>query len=131
MSVLGYGLDLVDCRRIEEMLAEHDGRFLERVFTPEEIAYCSAKGDKRRVEHFAGRFAAKEAVLKVLGTGWRGQIAWTDVEVVNDGMGAPQVRLSGEAAKVATGLGITRVLVSITHLRDLAAAGAVGVSDAR
>jgi holo-[acyl-carrier protein] synthase len=129
VSVLGFGIDLVDCRRIEQMLSDHGERFLDRVFTREEIAYCTARGEGRRVEHFAGRFAAKEAVLKVIGTGWRGPIAWTDVEIVNNEMGVPQVRLAGEAARVAAQAGIARVLVSITHLREFAAAGAVGLPE--
>jgi len=124
-TVVGHGLDLIDTRRVEDLMVEHGDRFLHRVFTPTEIEYCSPKG--RRIEHFAGRFAAKEAVLKVLGTGWRGQLSFTDIEIRNNGMGAPEVFLFHEAARVAAEQGITRILVSITHLRDLAAASAIGI----
>jgi len=87
MGKIAHGIDLVDCPRIEKMLERHGQRFLERVFTPLEQDY--AKKNKNRTEKLAGRFAAKEAVLKLLGTGWRGTIAWTDIEVVNNAAGQP------------------------------------------
>ena len=77
----------------------------------------------------AGRFAAKEAILKVLGTGWRGQIAWRDMEILNDPNGQPHVVLSGESQRIAAQLGITRILISITHTEHYAAASAIGVSE--
>ncbi len=84
---------------------------------------------KNPLPHIAGRFAAKEAVLKAIGTGWRGQIAWTDIEILNNTAGQPHVSLSGHTEKVARGLGITRILLSITHTNKNAAASAIGVSD--
>jgi len=79
MEIIAHGIDLVDCPRIEEMIKRHGRRFVNRVFTATEQAYADANKD--RVEKLAGRFAAKEAILKLMGTGWRGKIAWTDIEV--------------------------------------------------
>jgi holo-[acyl-carrier protein] synthase len=125
--IVGHGIDVVEISRLAQSLQRHGDRFLERVFTPAERDYCCGK--RRELEHLAGRFAAKEAVLKVLGTGWAGSISWQDVEVVNNEAGAPSVRLSGESARVADRLGIRRVLVSISHTGDWAAASAIGVDE--
>jgi holo-[acyl-carrier protein] synthase len=127
MRIISQGLDLVDCRRVEDLIIDHGESFLARVFTPWEINYCRPRA--RRIEHFAGRFAAKEAVMKVLGTGWRGGVSFTDIEVRNSGTGEPEVILSGMAAQAARRRGITKVMLSITHLRDLAAASAIGVGE--
>jgi holo-[acyl-carrier protein] synthase len=109
------------------MLGRHDERFLERVFTDAERAYADANRDS--VEKLAGRFAAKEAVLKLLGTGWRGKIAWTDIEIINNHMGQPHVTLSGEVKKIADGLSIKHVTVSITHTANFAIASAVAIAE--
>jgi holo-[acyl-carrier protein] synthase len=126
MEIIAHGIDLVDFPRIEEMVNRHSDRFLDRVFTANEQAYASA--NKNSVEKLAGRFAAKEAVLKLLGTGWRGKIAWTDIEVVNTATGQPQVKLSGEVKKIADSLGITQISVSITHTANFAVASAVALA---
>jgi holo-[acyl-carrier protein] synthase len=126
MMILGHGIDIVETSRIERMADEHGERFLTRVFTPGELAYCSAR-EKRKYEHLAGRFAAKEAVLKVIGTGWRHGIAWTDIEVVNHASGQPTIRLEGECARIATDRGITQWLISISHIETHATASAIGV----
>jgi holo-[acyl-carrier protein] synthase len=125
MQIIAHGIDLVDCDRIEQMLTRHETRFLKRVFTPKEQAYCAAA--KNRVERFAGRFAAKEAVLKLIGMGWREKIAWTDVEVVNDPKGKPEVHLSGQVQDIAEQMGIEQVSLSITHAANLAVASAVAL----
>jgi holo-[acyl-carrier protein] synthase len=125
MGIIAHGIDLVDFPRIEEMVARHDKRFLDKVFTAAEQAYAEA--NKNGIEKLAGRFAAKEAVLKLLGTGWRGKIAWTDIEVVNTSTGQPEVRLSGEVKKIADKLGITHISVSITHTANFAIASAVAL----
>jgi holo-[acyl-carrier protein] synthase len=125
MSVVALGIDLIECERIERIRREHGERFVARVLTPAERAYCERM--KNPVPHIAGRFAAKEAILKVLGTGWRGAIAWTDMEILNNPAGQPEVTLSGHTATVAERLGIKRVLVSITHTDATAAATAIGV----
>jgi len=125
--ILGHGIDLIECRRIEELAERHGERFLRRVFTEAELKYCLDRA--HRWQHLAGRFAAKEAVLKALGTGWRGQIAWTDVEVTNDPLGRPTVRLDGHSRELAAQRGITEILVSITHTGRLAQASAIAVGE--
>ncbi len=126
MEIIAHGIDLVDFPRIEDMVNRHKDRFLDRVFTASEQAY--AKANRNGIEKLAGRFAAKEAVLKLLGTGWRGKIAWTDIEVVNTSSGQPQVNLSGEVKKIADNLGITQISVSITHTANFAIASAVALT---
>ncbi len=126
MSIIGHGIDIVETSRIRRLYDEHAERFLDRVFTPREQEYCKAN-PKRFYEHLAGRFAAKEAVLKVLGTGWRGGIAWTDIEIVKDVSGQPGVQLTGECARIATGLGISRWHVSLSHIETHATASAIGM----
>jgi len=124
MRVIAHGIDMVDCRRLQESIERHGERFLQRVFTPAELDYC--RGRKRQVEHLAGRFAAKEAVLKVLGTGWRSGICWTDVEVRNDPSGQPRVLLAGRCKELADRMGVDEVLVSISHIHTHAIASAIG-----
>lgn len=123
MSIVGHGIDIVKISRIAGMLAEHGERFLERCFTADERAY-SMRGS-RAAEHLAARFAAKEAVLKALGTGWRDGIAWTDVEVVLEPSGRPCVRLTNVAAEIAQRLGIVSWSISLSHTDDTAAASAI------
>ena len=125
MGKIAHGIDLVDCPRIEKMLQRHGQRFMERIFTPLEQNY--ADRNKNRVEKLAGRFAAKEAVLKLLGTGWQGKIAWTDIEVANNAAGQPQVSVSGEVKKIASKLGIKDISVSITHTANFAIASAIAI----
>jgi holo-[acyl-carrier protein] synthase len=126
MPIVGHGIDIVETARIRRMLEEHGQRFLDRCFTAPELGYC-AKNPRRYVEHLAGRFAAKEAVLKVLGTGWRGGIAWTDIEILPEPSGQPKVGLSGECLRIATKLGISRWHVSISHIETHATASAIGL----
>ncbi len=126
MPILGHGIDIVETARVKRLVDEHGQRFLDRVFTPAEQEYCQ-KNPKRYFEHLAGRFAAKEAVLKVLGTGWRGGIAWTDVEVVKDPSGQPRVQLDGECARVASEMGIAHWHLSISHIETHATASAIGL----
>jgi holo-[acyl-carrier protein] synthase len=126
MQIVAHGIDLVDCPRIEEMVERHGERFINRVFTAAEQAYAEANNNK--VEKLAGRFAAKEAVLKLMGTGWRGKIAWTDIEIVNNAAGQPEVTLSGEVEKLADKLGIKHISVSITHTANFVIASAVALT---
>lgn len=127
MSIIGNGIDLIECERIEAVKARHPEQFLGRILTPTERAYCESK--KNPVPHIAGRFAAKEAILKVIGTGWRGQIAWTDIEITNDSAGMPHVVLTGHTKEIADRLGITKMLLSITHTEKYAAASAIGIAE--
>ena len=126
MSIISHGVDIVECRRIAALVEKHRDRFLERVLTAKERARADELRDP--IPHLAGRFAAKEAVLKVLGTGWRGRIAWTDVEITNDQHGAPHVQLSGECARIAAQRDMTKVLLSISHTQEYATASAIGVA---
>ena len=127
MKIVAHGIDLVDCPRIEDMIRRHGERFVKRVFTQREQAYAQA--NKNAIEKLAGRFAAKEAVLKLLGTGWRGKIAWTDIEIVNNSAGQPDVTLRGEVKAIADKLGIEHVSVSITHTANFAIASAVALTN--
>ncbi len=127
MRIVGVGVDLVEVARIERSLVEHGDRFLERCFTPGESAY--AGDSRRRSEHLAARFAAKEAALKALGTGWRDGIAWTDVEVTNDPAGRPSLKVEGEAARIAATLGVRSWWVSLSHTPSHAVATVIAVGD--
>ena len=127
MTIVGHGIDLIECGRIAKVLENHGRRFLDRVLTPAEQE--RAKQFKNPVPFIAGRWAAKEAIMKMIGTGWRGKIAWTDMEILPDELGQPHVRLTGETARIAEERGITRVLLSITHTEHYAAASAIGVAD--
>jgi len=126
MKIVAHGIDLVDCPRIEQMIQRHGERFIRRVFTDAEQAY--AEKNKNEVEKLAGRFAAKEAILKLVGTGWRGKIAWTDIEIINNAAGQPEVTLGGEVKKIADRLGIKHISVSITHTANFAIASAVALA---
>ena len=125
MSVIAHGIDLVDCTRMGEMIARYGDRFLKRIFTDTEIAY--SQGKRRETEHLSGRFAVKEAVLKVLGTGWRQGINWTDIEVVNEPSGRPRVTLTGRCAELAAERRIAEILISISHIDTHAIASAIAV----
>jgi holo-[acyl-carrier protein] synthase len=125
MSIIAHGIDLVACERVGDVWRRHGDRFLQRILTPREIGYV--RRHRHPEVHVAGRFAAKEAVLKVLGTGWRTKISWKDIEILNDRLGKPDVRLSGHCAEIAAALGIARVLISISHTWDYAMASALAV----
>jgi holo-[acyl-carrier protein] synthase len=126
MPILGHGIDIVETSRIQRLVEQHGQHFLDRCFTSREQAYC-ALNPKRYYEHLAGRFAAKEAVLKVIGTGWRGGIAWTDVEILREPSGQPRITLSGECQRIAKEIGISRWHVSISHIETHATASAIGL----
>ena len=111
--VIGIGVDIIEPSRIRGILERHGERFLKRLYTEGEIAYC--QGRKREVEHLAVRFAAKEAAGKALGTGLSQGITWKDIEVTKDNLGAPHLALHGEAKKRADALGVTRMHVSLSH----------------
>jgi holo-[acyl-carrier protein] synthase len=125
MDIVGIGTDIVECLRIGRMVEQHGELFLTRVYTPREIRYCQAR--KHATEHFAGRWAAKEAIMKCLGTGWRRGLCWTDMEVRNDPQGKPLVALRGAAREQAEQLLISEILLSISHCRAYATAYAIAV----
>lgn len=118
--IVSIGIDIVEVYRIRETLARTP-RFRERVFTPGEQAYCDAKGVAAD-QSYAARFAAKEAFLKALKTGWRGKITWHDIEVVSDADGVPDLIIKGEAAEILKKRGANRVHISISHTVDHALA---------
>lgn len=128
MRIVGHGIDMVETDRLARMVEEHGDRFLHRVFTEGERRYA-ANNPSRMVEHLAGRFAAKEAILKVLGTGWSGGIAWTDAEVVREPSGKPVIQLHGRCREVAAELGIVHWWLSISHVRTHAIASAIGAAE--
>ena len=127
MSIISLGMDLTRVERLEQALERRGQRFLDRVFTPGEQAYCERRAAARG-NHYAGRFAVKEAVMKVLGTGWRRGVRWVDIEVVREPGQAPEVRLHGASARIASERGIAHIHVTITHDAGIAAAVAVGES---
>jgi holo-[acyl-carrier protein] synthase len=118
--VLGLGTDLIETKRIEESINRFGDRFLERIFSPGEIAYCRRK--KNAAESFAARFAAKEAGAKALGTGISRGVTWREFEVKREASGRPSLHLSGRAAELAEATGVRRIQLSLTHSRDLALA---------
>ena len=125
-NLISIGTDIIECVRIAQMIEKHGEVFLQRVFTQREILYCSSR--KAATQHYAGRWAAKEAVLKVLGTGWAKGIQWTDLEVVNEVSGAPIIKITGKAAEIARERGIRDVIITISHCRAYATAFATGVA---
>jgi holo-[acyl-carrier protein] synthase len=122
MTIVGIGLDATDIPRIEQAVARYGDRFLHRIFTAAEIAYCSSK--HRPGPHYAARFAAKEAAAKALGTGIALGVAWRDIEVVRGG-GPPRLQLHGEALRHFQRLGAKSSFVTITHAETLALAQVV------
>jgi|SRR5947209_3502876 len=111
--IVGTGVDLAEVERIRAAIERFGDRFVQRIYTPGEIAYVERKAN--RYERYAGRFAAKEAGMKAIGTGWKRGVRWKDLEVANLPSGRPTLRLHGEAAKIAERLGVKSILLSITH----------------
>lgn len=129
MNILGIGTDIVECLRIAKMIERHGELFITRVYTDHEIEYCSSR--KAATQHYAGRWAAKEAVLKALGTGWRRGIGFRDVEVHNHSSGKPIIKLRGGARDLIEELGIADVQISISHCRSHATAFAITIGTDR
>ncbi len=124
-TVFGIGTDITECLRIARMIERHGELFLGRVYTPDEIQYCQSR--KQATQHFTGRWAAKEAILKALGTGWRRGISWRDMEIRNEPGGRPTVAVRGGVKDVVEQLGITEIQVSISHCRSHATAMAIAL----
>jgi len=125
MKIISHGIDLVDCARLQESIDRQGDRFLNRIFTESEREYCLGR-KKGQIQSFAGRFAVKEAVMKVLGTGWAKGIAWTDIEVRNETNGRPVLCLHGECRRIAEDMGIEEIHISISHTETHAVGSAVG-----
>src|SRR6266571_2440101 len=118
--IVGTGIDIAEVPRIAESIARFGERFLRRIFTEEEIRYCESKAN--RIERYAARFAAKEAGMKALGTGWSHGVRWRDIEVVRPKGQRPTIQFHGQAAVFAEKLGTRNIALSITHTREQALA---------
>ena len=118
--IVSTGVDIVEVYRIRDAITRTP-RFAERIFTPTARTYCESRG-AASYQSYAARFAAKEAFFKALKTGWRGKLSWHDVEVVNDGNGAPSLAVSNEAGTLMQELGATRIHISLSHTREAAIA---------
>ncbi len=123
--IIGLGTDIVEITRIGQMIERHGELFLQRVYTEVEIRYCQQR--KESMQHYAGRWAAKEAVMKTLGTGFTRGVGWQDIEVANTKSGQPRIILSGGAKEFATKRGIGEILITISHCRTYATATAVAL----
>lgn len=121
--IVGTGVDLAEVPRIQASVERFGRRFIERIYTPAEIAYVERKANK--FERYAARFAAKEAGMKAIGTGWKRGVRWQDFEVANLPSGKPTLKLHGVAAKVAAGLGVTNVTLSLTHTKEYGLANVI------
>jgi holo-[acyl-carrier protein] synthase len=118
--IVGTGIDITEVPRIRKAIQRHGERFLQRIFTEGEIQYCESKVN--RVERYAARFAAKEAGMKAIGTGWNHGVRWRDLEVARKPGGRPTLLLHGKAAEFAAKLGATNVALSLTHTAEQAMA---------
>jgi holo-[acyl-carrier protein] synthase len=116
--IVGTGIDIAEVPRIREVIERHGERFLKRIFTEGEIQYCESKAN--RVERYAARFAAKEAGMKAIGTGWNHGVRWRDIEVARKPGGRPTLVLHGKAAEFAAKLGATNIALSLTHTAEQA-----------
>jgi len=121
--IVGVGVDIVEIGRIDGLARRHGKAFLSKVFSEDELAYCHGK--RRAAEHLAARFAAREAVLKALGTGLRGRMSWKDIEIAKGPLDEPKVRLKGPVAACAKKLRVKRLHVSLSHTEAYAVAVAV------
>ena len=116
--IVGLGIDIAEVGRVKAAIERYGETFLRRVYTANERQYCERF--KNKYERYAGRFAAKEAAMKALGTGWSRGVRWVDVEVVREKGGRPTIKLAGEAGKVAERMGVKNIALSITHTADQA-----------
>ena len=123
--ILGLGTDIIEVDRIAKMIADHGDHFLNRIFTANEIAHCQPR--REFAQHYAGRWAAKEAVMKALGTGFTPDVGWTNIEIVVRPSGQPCVVLHGNTRDYADSLGIGEILVTISHTRTVATATAIAL----
>lgn len=117
--IFGTGIDMIETERVEAKISKESG-FRELVFSKKEINYCEARANK--FEHYAARFAAKEAFFKALGSGWKNGTAFNEIEITNDETGKPEIVLLGETAKTIAALSIGKISVSLSHLKSIAAA---------
>jgi len=126
--IFGTGIDIIEVSRIKNVM-ERDIGFREKIFTPGEIEYCETK--KNKYQHYAARFSAKEAFLKAIGTGWRFGLRFADIDVYHDSFGKPLIRLTGKAEELALRDGISKVHLSLSHLKEIATAVVIFEKDDR
>ena len=124
--ILGLGTDLFEVSRMKKAM-EKDPSFIESVFTKGEIQYCEPR--KRKEQNFAARYAAKEAFMKALGTGWRNGIKFTDINIINNDLGKPEIFLIGKAKEIADNLGVKTIHLSMSHIKDIVNAFVIIESD--
>jgi holo-[acyl-carrier protein] synthase len=117
--IFGIGTDLIEVERVAHKMEKKEG-FKELVFSPGEIIYCEARANK--YEHYAARFAAKEAFLKAIGTGWRNGTSFSEIEIYNDEEGKPEIRFLGNTADTIGGMKLGKIFVSLSHLKTMASA---------
>jgi len=115
--IFGIGTDIIDIKRVERSVSKENG-FKEKVFTQHEIDYCESLRSK--YQNYAARYAAKEAFFKAIGTGWRGGLKFTEIEIVNDELGKPEILLHGKTKEFAQEKGFEKIHVSLTHLKEYA-----------
>jgi len=125
MDIIGIGTDITECLRIARMIERHGDLFITRVYTTEEIRYCQNR--QQSTQHFAARWAAKEAILKALGTGWRRGINWCDIEIRKEAGGKPVVAMRGGLQDLVEELGVQQLLISYSHCRTHATAYALAL----
>jgi holo-[acyl-carrier protein] synthase len=118
--IVGTGIDIAEVPRIEASIARFGNRFLHRIFTESEMRYCDSKAN--RIERYAARFAAKEAAMKAIGTGWNHGVSWRDIEVCRQPGGLPTIAFHGKAAQFAAKLGAVHVALSLSHTKEFAIA---------
>lgn len=119
--IFGIGIDIIEVARIQKQIDSESNSFLKKIFTDKEIEYCESK-IKNKAQNFAARFAAKEAFFKALGTGWRDGLSWKDVEIENDELGKPNILLSGKSKKNIQENDISKIHISLSHIREIAVA---------
>jgi len=128
MNIITHGIDVIDVARVTSMLESHGQTFIDRCFTPKEQEAANVSSSEVRAQRFAARYAAKEAVLKALGTGLAGGIEWKEIGVVRED-GPPMVELTGRAAEIAAGKGITEWRLSLSHAGGIAMASVIGIGE--
>ena len=119
------GTDIIEISRIKESIEKYGETFIDRIYSPHEIEYCEKKGQVK-YQHYAARFASKEAVAKMLGTGFNGSFEWKEIEVINDELGKPQIKLSGGAKKIFDEEKLEKIDISLSHCKEYAVAMVIG-----
>lgn len=123
--IIGYGIDVIEPPRIEKVLSRFNERFLNRIYTPNEIAYCSGKNGKLMIQRYASFWAVKEATMKALGTGYKNGVRYRDIEVCHEDSGKPRIELYGKSKEIADLIGADNIAVSISDVANIAVASVI------